>query len=183
MSKGILLGILVAIVVILLLMYFILGKKSVEAPTDIVDGSEASLILSEQENPLPQAPEGEKIVLAGGLEITEVKVGDGLIEAKSHDLVIVHYTGTLLDGTKFDSSFDHAGQEPIRFAIGEGKVIQGWDVGLLGMRKGGKRHLVIPAALAYGAQSPSPLIPPNSTLVFDVEIVDVWQALVNQEKP
>ena len=81
----------------------------------------------------------------------------------------VHYTGTLQNGTKFDSSVDRG--KPYQFRLGTGTVIKGWDEGLLGMKVGGKRKLVIPAALGYGARGNSN-IPPNSTLLFDIELID-----------
>ena len=99
----------------------------------------------------------------------DVVVGQGQ-EAKSGDTLAVHYAGTLADGTKFDSSYDHG--EPIEFKLGAGDIIPGWDLGLLGVRVGGKRNLVIPPELAYGDRSAGP-IPPNSTLYFTVELVDV----------
>jgi FKBP-type peptidyl-prolyl cis-trans isomerase len=85
--------------------------------------------------------------------------------------VRVHYTGWLTDGTKFDSSRDHGG-EPLRFWLGKGNVIKGWDEGVVGMKVGGKRQLHIPARLGYGARG-SGRIPPNADLVFDVELVAV----------
>ena len=84
----------------------------------------------------------------------------------------MRYTGALPDGTKFDSSYDR-GTAPFNFHVGAGEVIKGWDEGVATMKVGGKRRLVVPAALAYGEQSPTPAIPPNSTLVFDVELIAV----------
>lgn len=105
------------------------------------------------------------------LETTDIQVGTGA-EAVAGKSVTVHYTGTLKsDGSKFDSSLDRG--EPFTFELGVGQVIQGWDQGVAGMKVGGKRKLVIPAALAYGEQSPSPTIPPNSDLVFEVELLGV----------
>ena len=104
------------------------------------------------------------------LKIETVKEGTGA-EAKSGDVVTVHYTGTLLDGTKFDSSVDRG--KPFQFTLGAGQVIKGWDQGIVGMKIGEKRKLTIPADLAYGNYSPSPLIPANSTLVFEVELLAI----------
>ena len=92
--------------------------------------------------------------------------------AKTGDTVHVQYTGTLMDGTKFDSSYDHGGQ-PFKFTLGKGEVIQGWDQGVVGMKVGGKRRLRIPPALGYGASGSPPTIPPNAGLVFDIELVSI----------
>lgn len=104
------------------------------------------------------------------LKMTDQQVGTGA-EAKSGKLVSVHYTGTLVDGKKFDSSLDRG--TPFDFKLGAGMVIKGWDQGIVGMKVGGKRRLEIPADLAYGARGFPPVIPPNSTLIFDVELLDV----------
>ncbi len=109
--------------------------------------------------------------LPSGVKYYDMKVGTGA-NPKIGQTVSVQYTGTLLDGTKFDSSYDHGGQ-PIDFPIGVGRVIKGWDEGVPSMKVGGKRRLVIPGDLAYGANSPTPAIPPNATLVFDIELVGV----------
>ena len=106
-----------------------------------------------------------------GLQYYDIKVGTGAAPA-SGQTVAVQYVGALPDGTKFDSSYDH-GPDPFEFPVGGGAVIKGWDEGVGAMKVGGKRRLVIPAELAYGASSPSPNIPPNSTLVFDVELVAI----------
>ena len=118
------------------------------------------------------SPAGKVITTASGLQYQDEVVGTGA-PAKSGQMVAVNYTGTLTNGTKFDSSFDHNPPEPIIFQLGVGQVIKGWDEGLSGMKVGGKRKLVIPASLAYGSQSPSPLIPANSVLVFEVELVGI----------
>ena len=105
-----------------------------------------------------------------GLEIEDLECGDGA-EAKSGDSVKVHYTGTLEDGTKFDSSLDRG--EPFNFQLGGGMVIKGWDEGIVGMKEGGKRKLTIPSDLGYGDQGFPPDIPPGATLIFEVELVEV----------
>ena len=105
-----------------------------------------------------------------GLKIQDVKVGEGA-EAQAGATAVVHYTGWLTDGKKFDSSRDRG--TPFDFRIGDGQVIAGWDEGVAGMRVGGRRKLVIPADLGYGAAGAPPVIPPAATLVFDVELLEV----------
>ncbi len=109
--------------------------------------------------------------MPGGLKYYDMVVGTGP-SPKAGQTASMRYTGTLLDGTKFDSSYDR-GQAPFDFPLGAGQVIKGWDEGVATMKVGGKRRLVIPSTLAYGANPPTPAIPPNATLVFDVELVGV----------
>ena len=104
-----------------------------------------------------------------GLKYYDIRPGTGPAP-KDGQTVSVQYTGTLLDGTKFDSSYDH-GSAPFDFPLGAGQVIKGWDEGVATMKVGGRRRLVIPGDLAYGANSPTPAIPADATLVFDVELV------------
>ncbi|MDP2135255.1 MAG: FKBP-type peptidyl-prolyl cis-trans isomerase [Sulfuritalea sp.] len=105
---------------------------------------------------------------ASGLVIEEMLVGEGA-EAAVGQRVSVHYTGWLTNGTKFDSSKDR--NEPFEFPLGRGHVIAGWDEGVQGMKIGGKRKLTIPPALGYGARGAGGVIPPNATLVFEVELL------------
>jgi FKBP-type peptidyl-prolyl cis-trans isomerase len=100
----------------------------------------------------------------------DLTVGSG-DEATTGKTVSVHYTGTLTDGSKFDSSLDRG--RPFEFQLGAGRVIKGWDQGVLGMKVGGKRKLTIPSDLAYGARGFPPVIPPDSTLVFEIELLGV----------
>jgi peptidylprolyl isomerase len=118
---------------------------------------------------VPLDPEKTK-TLPGDLKYEDLTVGDGA-EAKTGDTVDVHYTGWLKDGKKFDSSLDR--NRTFRIVLGAGQVIKGWDQGLVGMKEGGKRKLQIPPELAYGPRSVGGVIPPNATLVFDVELVRV----------
>ena len=103
------------------------------------------------------------------LQITDEREGTG-VAAKKGDMLTMNYRGTLQNGKVFDESY---GGEPFEFKLGEGQVIEGWDKGIVGMKVGGKRKLVIPAKMAYGQRSPSPDIPANSVLVFEVELLEV----------
>ncbi len=121
----------------------------------------------EAANNQPQTPAPSAPVTT--LQIKDTVVGTGA-EATIGSLITVHYTGTLTNGQKFDSSVDRG--QPFQFRLGEGRVIQGWEQGFAGMKVGGKRTLVIPPSLGYGANQAGP-IPPNSTLIFDVELLNV----------
>lgn len=102
--------------------------------------------------------------------IQELKAGEGR-EVKPGDYVTIHYSGTLENGKKFDSSYDR--DEPFQTQIGVGQVIEGWDEGVVGMKVGGKRKLTIPSDLAYGERGAGGVIPPNATLIFELELLDV----------
>jgi FKBP-type peptidyl-prolyl cis-trans isomerase len=104
------------------------------------------------------------------LKIENVKEGTGA-EAVNGKQVSVHYTGTLTDGKKFDSSVDRG--QPFKFVLGTGQVIRGWDLGVAGMKVGGKRKLTIPPQLGYGERGAGGVIPPNATLLFEVELLEV----------
>ena len=121
----------------------------------------ASALAQAQANAQPEGPQGE-------LKIDDLVVGKGAA-VKNGDVVSVHYTGTLLDGTKFDSSKDR--NQPFTTSI-PGRVIQGWNRGIPGMKVGGKRKLTIPSSLGYGPQGQGK-IPPNSTLVFEIELLEI----------
>jgi FKBP-type peptidyl-prolyl cis-trans isomerase len=119
---------------------------------------------AETAKPVEAPPSNEK------LEIKDVVVGKGT-EAKAGDSVQVHYVGTLPDGKEFDSSKKH--DRPFDFELGAGRVIKGWDQGVAGMKVGGKRKLTVPPSLGYGARGFPPVIPANSTLIFEVELLEV----------
>lgn len=150
-------SILLAIVVVLGLGYALTTNKS-EAPTDGTNSPEAS---------------------SGQLQTTDTQMGTGE-EATASSTITVHYLGKLADGTKFDASADHNGA--LRFTLGQGYVIKGWEQGVVGMKVGGKRTLVIPPSLAYGPQGSGP-IPPNATLTFEIELLKVEKDLPQPVMP
>lgn len=113
---------------------------------------------------------GQATTTSSGLQVIDEVVGTGQ-EAKTGDTVSVNYTGWLADGTKFDSSYDR--NQTFDFVLGAGNVIKGWDEGVVGMKVGGKRKLIIPPDLAYGASGYPPVIPANATLTFEVELVSI----------
>lgn len=115
---------------------------------------------------------GTEVEVVDGLTYTETECGDG-DEAAVGDTVSVHYTGMLEDGTEFDSS---EGGQPFQFTIGAGQVIEGWEQGIPGMLVGGKRELTIGPELAYGEAGAGGVIPPNATLIFEVELVEIAPA-------
>jgi FKBP-type peptidyl-prolyl cis-trans isomerase FkpA len=135
----------------------------------------ASVACGQATPPITAAPQNagaatSEVTMADGLKYTDDQLGTGT-EAQAGKTVSVHYTGWLLDGTKFDSSRDR--NQPFSFALGKGQVIKGWDEGVAGMKVGGKRTLVIPPDLGYGARGAGGVIPPNATLKFEVELLDV----------
>ena len=122
------------------------------------------LISNKKENNQPNEKKME-------LKIEVLQEGAGEVVTKNGDTISVHYTGTLEDGTKFDSSVDRG--TPFSFEIGAGQVIQGWEQGTLDMKVGEKRKLTIPAELGYGATGAGDVIPPNATIIFDIELMGI----------
>lgn len=122
----------------------------------------------------PDAPtpvsESDYTTTDSGLKYDDLKTGDGAVAQKGQE-VTVHYTGWLQSGEKFDSSIDK--QKPLSFTIGDGKVIPGWEEGVVGMKVGGERQLVIPPDLAYGEDGYPPYIPSNATLTFEIKLLSV----------
>jgi FKBP-type peptidyl-prolyl cis-trans isomerase FkpA len=121
----------------------------------------------------PSKVTGDPTKTDSGLEYWDIKAGTGE-EAKSGDRVKVHYTGWFTSGKKFDSSVD--AHQPYSFTLGKGEVIKGWDEGVTGMKVGGKRQLHIPPALAYGDAGYKDIVPPDATLIFDVQLLAVTPA-------
>jgi hypothetical protein len=140
--------------------YFVFerGEKSQKIPTEAPK--------------IPFVSNKNPIKLPNGMKYQEMIIGEGRA-VQNGDRVVVHYTGMFLNGTKFDSSRDR--KQPFEFTIGEGKVIKGWEEGLIGMRVGGRRKLTIPPKLAYGEKGAGGVIPPNATLVFDIEVLGISQ--------
>ena len=114
--------------------------------------------------------QGNEVTTASGLKYVDLVEGTGA-SPQIGQTVSVNYLGTLENGTKFDSSYDR--NTPFQFILGSGSVIKGWDEGIKSMKVGGKRKLIIPSELGYGTRGSPPKIPPNSTLLFEVELLDV----------
>jgi FKBP-type peptidyl-prolyl cis-trans isomerase FkpA len=112
-----------------------------------------------------------QVTTASGLVFEDLVIGDGAEVTGRGQTAIVHYTGWLEDGSKFDSSHDHG--EPFSFPVASEYVIKGWDEGVVGMKVGGKRRLTVPPELGYGAAGAGSVIPPNATLIFEIELVNV----------
>lgn len=125
--------------------------------------------MSEETNQATEINEAQQAALEKGLKIEEIKIGEGPA-AEAGQFIRAHYTGILSNGDEFDSS--HNRGEPLEFQLGVGQVIEGWDVGMQGLKVGGKRKLTIPPEMGYGSRDMG-VIPPNSTLIFDVELVEI----------
>lgn len=121
-------------------------------------------------SPTPEDSASKPIKYSNGLVVQDVVIGSGKT-AESGDTLNAHYVGALENGTVFDNSYDRG--QPLQFVLGSGQLIQGWELGLVGMKEGGKRRLIIPPELGYGARGAGKAIPPNATLLFEIELVSV----------
>ncbi|MDZ7958877.1 MAG: FKBP-type peptidyl-prolyl cis-trans isomerase [Aulosira sp. DedQUE10] len=164
-------GIMLVCVVVLVLSQ-IGGKQESAIATNFTETTPAPITVTENNTLIASKTmsDANAVTTPSGLKYIELKEGTGATP-QTGQKVVVHYTGTLEDGTKFDSSRDR--NSPFDFTIGRGQVIKGWDEGLSTMKVGGRRQLIIPPELGYGARGAGGVIPPNATLIFDVELLDV----------
>lgn len=149
-------------------LFFVLNSEKQIDPTGQIDQVDQNPVAEDKEIVQTGEMTDEAVVTELKIEDIEVGTGDEAVSGKS---ITVHYTGTLTDGTKFDSSVDR--NEPFTFNLGAGQVIQGWEQGFAGMKVGGKRKLTIPASLGYGETGSPPVIPGGATLIFEVELLEV----------
>ncbi len=166
------LGLMLGCGILILVFQFAVGTPNATAGADIQSKSVpvVSQSIPTPSNLIAMENTENQVTTPSGLKYVEIAEGTGDTPAKGQT-VSVHYTGTLESGKKFDSSRDR--NQPFEFQIGEGQVIKGWDEGLSTMKVGGRRKLIIPADLGYGARGAGGAIPPNATLIFDVELLKI----------
>ncbi|MBW4630973.1 MAG: FKBP-type peptidyl-prolyl cis-trans isomerase [Iphinoe sp. HA4291-MV1] len=165
-------GFMLVCVVVLVLAQIGASKQDSAVAVQLTETTPA-LIQVQENNTLIASKtmsDANVVTTSSGLKYTDLKEGTGATP-KTGQTVVVHYIGTLEDGTKFDSSRDR--NSPFSFKLGVGQVIKGWDEGLSTMKVGGRRQLIIPPELGYGARGAGGVIPPNATLVFDVELLKI----------
>ena len=163
-KMNIILSVIIFVLVIAFFVYITINKKEQPAATT------SNPVATQQENMQNTQQQDQ-----AGVKITTVKEGTGDVVAKTGDTVAMNYTGTLADGTVFDSNIDPKFKhvQPFIFTIGAGQVIKGWDVGVAGMKEGEERTLVISPDYAYGATGAGGVIPPNATITFDVTLLQI----------
>jgi FKBP-type peptidyl-prolyl cis-trans isomerase len=168
MSKSTIIALCVAGLILIPTLTAIIAMQTSSSPATAANKKDFTEADEKKE---PDKKDAEGITTtSSGLKYKDLKVGDGT-EAKKGDSVEVHYTGTFTNGKKFDSSLDR--NEPFPFTIGVSRVIKGWHEGLVGMKVGGKRKLIIPYQLAYGEEGRPPTIPAKTDLIFEVELLKV----------
>ena len=162
MTKNFLLFIFVGVTLLAVFILFAFGILNTDSTSNKTDNETSRLSATSHLSATEPGKSSE-------IKIEDIKVGTGPA-VKSGDVIDINYVGTLTNGSKFDSSYDRG--QPFETQIGVGQVIKGWDLGVIGMKAGGKRKLTIPPSLGYGDQAIGP-IPPNSTLIFEVELVKI----------
>ena len=161
-------GVLVACILVLIVAQVVdQGKTSSAIASPLSTSDSGTLVALSLED---VANKEDVKTTDSGLRYVEIEKGDGDVP-QSGQTVVVHYTGSLADGTKFDSSRDR--DRPFSFKLGQGQVIQGWEEGIATMHVGGRRQLIIPPELGYGQKGAGGVIPPNATLIFDVELLKI----------
>ena len=166
MSKTSTIIIAIIILIIIAVGVYLLVKPGAVANTNLQ--SQTPSLQSQAQSTASSSPTSYNIQ---GMKIDILNQGSG-VAAQNGDAVTVNYTGTLTDGTKFDSSLN-PGRTPFQFTLGQNSVIQGWEMGVLGMKVGEKRRLTIPPELGYGAQGAGGVIPPNATLIFEIDLLAI----------
>jgi peptidylprolyl isomerase len=147
------------------------GLPTTSRPNAATLVAQANLLTQPEASTMTESMPRENVITTdSGLQYVEVLEGTGALPTAGQT-VVVHYTGTLEDGTKFDSSRDRG--QPFKFPLGAGRVIKGWDEGIATMKIGGQRTLIIPSELGYGSRGAGGVIPPNATLIFEVELLGV----------
>ena len=173
MSKSIFIFTILVVFVAITVWFVVQKNREADKNIEISNPTDAPISSPIGEQPVSEpfdSAQGKPIRYDNGLVVQDVVVGNGKI-AENGDTLSAHYVGALEDGTVFDNSYDRG--QPIQFVLGSGQLIQGWELGLVGMKERGKRRLVVPPELGYGAQGAGNTIPPNATLFFEIELVDV----------
>lgn len=165
MSKSVYIFTILAIFVAITAWFVVQKTKEVNRETEVQAPTATPTASS-----VGEQPASKPIRYDNGLGVQDIVIGNGQT-AESGDTLNAHYVGALENGTVFDNSYDRG--QPIEFILGSGQLIKGWELGLIGMKEGGKRRLVIPPELGYGAKGAGKAIPPNATLLFEIELVSV----------